>query len=109
MPLIITAIGIILLLFMITKLKIHTFITLIVVSFLIGLALNVPLDKIMGSIEDGFGGTLADIGLIFGFGAILGKLIADSGGAQRIAVTLIDKFGEKRVQWRLYSPHLFLV
>ncbi len=108
MPLIITAIGIILLLFMITKLKIHTFITLIVVSFLIGLALNVPLDKIMGSIEDGFGGTLADIGLIFGFGAILGKLIADSGGAQRIAVTLIDKFGEKRVQWAVIFTSFIL-
>jgi GntP family gluconate:H+ symporter len=37
--------------------------------------------------------------LIFGLGAMLGKLIADSGGAQRIAMTLVDKFGEKNIQW----------
>src|SRR5690625_6435015 len=45
------------------------------------------------------GGTLGGIALVFGLGAILGKLIADAGGAQRIAMTLIDKFGEKRIQW----------
>ena len=46
-----------------------------------------------------FGGTLGHIALIFGLGAMLGRLISDAGGAQRIAVTLIEKFGEKNVQW----------
>jgi len=108
MPLLIIALGVILLLIMITKLRIHTFITLIVVSFLLGIALKIPLGKIMESIENGFGDTLADIGLIFGFGAILGKLIADSGGAQRIAITLIEKFGEKRVQWAVVLSSFIL-
>ncbi|MFC4022369.1 gluconate:H+ symporter [Oceanobacillus longus] len=99
MPLLITALGILLLLIMIMKFKINTFITLVVVSFLLGLALGMPVNEIMGSIEAGLGSTLASTGLIFGFGAILGKLIADAGGAQRIAMTLIAKFGEKRVQW----------
>ncbi|WP_068675055.1 gluconate:H+ symporter [Oceanobacillus sp. Castelsardo] len=99
MPLIITALGILLLLVMIMKFKIHTLITLVVVSFLLGLGLGMPVNEIMGSIEAGLGSTIASTGLIFGFGAILGKLIADAGGAQRIAMTLIDKFGEKRVQW----------
>ncbi|HLR51883.1 MAG TPA: gluconate:H+ symporter [Candidatus Avamphibacillus sp.] len=108
MPLLITAVGILLLLFMITKLRIHTFITLIVVSFLIGLSLKLPLHEVMSVIESGFGDTLAGIGLIFGFGAILGKLIADAGGAQRIAVTLIDRFGEKRVQWAVMLASFIL-
>lgn len=108
MPLLITTLGILLLLFMITKLRIHTFITLIVVSFLIGLSLKLPLNEVMAVIESGFGDTLAGIGLIFGFGAILGKLIADAGGAQRIAVTLIDRFGEKRVQWAVMLASFIL-
>ncbi|MFP3360308.1 SLC13 family permease, partial [Planococcus sp. SIMBA_143] len=60
---------------------------------------GMPLHEIVGSIEGGMGNTLGDIALIFGFGAILGKLISDAGGAQRIALTLINKFGEKNIQW----------
>lgn len=93
MPLVITALGILLLLVMIMKFRIHTFITLVVVSFLIGLGLGMPVNEIMVSIENSLGSTMASTGLIFGFGAILGKLIADAGGAQRIAITLIDKIG----------------
>ncbi len=72
---------------------------LIITAFLVALALGMPLDKIVESIEGGMGGTLGSIALIFGFGAILGRLVADAGGAQRIATTLIDKFGEKNIQW----------
>ncbi|WP_080875741.1 gluconate:H+ symporter [Oceanobacillus timonensis] len=99
MPLVITAIGILLLLFLIMKVRLHTVLSLVVVSFLLALALGMPLSDIVASIEEGFGSTLGSTGLIFGFGAILGKLIADAGGAQRIAMTLISKFGERRVQW----------
>lgn len=99
MPLLITALGIVVLLIMIMKLRINTLISLIVVSFLIALALRMPMEDIVESIENGLGDTLAGIALVFGFGAILGKLIADAGGAQRIAVTLIDRFGEKWIQW----------
>ncbi|UOQ45967.1 gluconate:H+ symporter [Halobacillus salinarum] len=99
MPLLITALGILVLLFLIMKVRLHTVLSLAVVSFLLAVALGMPLDEIVPTIEKGFGGTLGSTGLIFGFGAILGKLIADAGGAQRIALTLIHKFGEKRVQW----------
>ncbi|TXF98857.1 gluconate permease, partial [Lactobacillus delbrueckii subsp. bulgaricus] len=60
---------------------------------------GMPFDKVVSSIEAGIGGTLGHIALIFGLGAMLGKLIADSGGAQRIAMTLVNKFGEKNIQW----------
>ncbi|MEY8189645.1 GntP family permease [Peribacillus simplex] len=99
MPLLIVAIGIILLLILITGFKLNTFVSLIIVSFIVSLALGMPLENVVASIEGGLGGTLGHIALIFGLGAMLGRLIADAGGAQRIAMTLINKFGEKRIQW----------
>ena len=75
MPLLIVAIGIIVLLIMIMKFNINTFISLVVVSFLIALALGMPINEIVKSIESGMGGTLGSIALVFGLGAILGKLI----------------------------------
>ncbi|MEC1549808.1 gluconate permease GntP [Bacillus rugosus] len=99
MPLIIVALGILALLLLIMGLKLNTFISLLVVSFGVALALGMPFDKVVSSIEEGIGGTLGHIALIFGLGAMLGKLIADSGGAQRIAMTLVNKFGERNIQW----------
>ncbi|CAI6328639.1 gluconate permease [Bacillus subtilis] len=99
MPLIIVALGILALLVLIMGLKLNTFISLLVVSFGVALALGMPFDKVVSSIEEGIGGTLGHIALIFGLGAMLGKLIANSGGAQRIAMTLVNKFGEKNIQW----------
>ncbi len=99
MPLVIVCIGIIALLILIMGFKLNTFISLIIVSFGVALALGMPLDSIVKTIEAGLGGTLGHLALIFGLGAMLGKLIADSGGAQRIAMTLVNKFGEKNIQW----------
>ncbi|MEH7081689.1 GntP family permease [Neobacillus drentensis] len=99
MPLVIVAIGIVALLVLIMGLKLNTFVSLIVVSFGVAIALGMKLDEIIATIEAGLGGTLGHIALIFGLGAMLGKLIADSGGAQRIAMTLVNKFGEKNIQW----------
>lgn len=99
MPLLIVAIGIVALLLLIMGLKLNTFVSLIIVSFGVALALGMPLDDIVKTLEEGLGGTLGHIALIFGLGAMLGRLIADSGGAQRIAMTLVNKFGEKNIQW----------
>ncbi|MFB1097343.1 MULTISPECIES: gluconate:H+ symporter [Terribacillus] len=99
MPLLIIALGVLLLLIMIMGLKLNTFVSLIIVSFIVALLLGMPMSEVVGSIESGLGGTLGHIALIFGMGAMLGRLIADAGGANRIATTLIDKFGEKRIQW----------
>src|SRR5690625_6212024 len=85
LPLVITAIGVIILLILIMKFNLNTFISLIVVSFIIALLLGMPINEIVGTIEAGMGGTLGGIALVFGLVAILGKLIADAGGAQRIA------------------------
>ncbi|MFY4776154.1 GntP family permease [Metabacillus sp. RGM 3146] len=101
MPLIIVAVGILVLLLLIMGLRLNTFVSLIIVSFGVALALGVPVANIVKTIETGLGGTLGHLALIFGLGAMLGKLIADSGGAQRIAMTLVNRFGEKNIQWAI--------
>lgn len=108
MPLVIVAIGIIALLILIMGFKLNTFISLIIVSFGVALALGMPLGEIVATIEAGLGGTLGHIALIFGLGAMLGRLIADSGGAQRIAMTLVNKFGEKNIQWAVVAASFII-
>ncbi|KYD07917.1 GntP family permease [Heyndrickxia sporothermodurans] len=108
MPLIIVAIGILALLILIMGFKLNTFISLIIVSFGVALALGMPLGDIVKTIEAGLGGTLGHLALIFGLGAMLGKLIADSGGAQRIAMTLVNKFGEKNIQWAVVAASFII-
>ena len=99
MPLLIVAIGVILLIILISKFKLNTFIALLIVSFCVALTLGIPMEKVVSTIETGIGGTLGHIALIFGLGAMLGRLVADAGGAQRIAMTLINKFGETKIEW----------
>ncbi|KKI89544.1 gluconate permease [Bacillus sp. SA1-12] len=108
MPLVIVAIGIIALLILIMGLKLNTFISLIIVSFGVALALGMPMGDIVKTIEAGLGGTLGHLALIFGLGAMLGKLIADAGGAQRIAMTLVNKFGEKNIQWAVVASSFII-
>ncbi|AUO06512.1 gluconate permease [Paenibacillus jamilae] len=108
MPLVVVAIGILALLVLIMGFKLNTFISLIIVSFGVALALGMPLEEIVKTIEAGLGGTLGHLALIFGLGAMLGKLIADSGGAQRIAMTLVDKFGEKNIQWAVVAASFII-
>jgi len=100
-PLISVVLGIIILLGLIIGLKLNTFIALIITSVITAMLLGMPLSKIMTTIEAGMGSTLGHIALIFGLGAMLGKLLADGGGANRIADTLINKFGQKYVQWAM--------
>jgi GntP family gluconate:H+ symporter len=99
MPLVIVGIGIVALLVLIMGLNLNTVDSLIIVSFGVALLLGMPLDQIVKTIEAGIGGTLGHLALIFGLGAMLGKLIADAGGAQRIAMTLVARFGDMNIQW----------
>lgn len=97
----VAAIAVVLLLFMIMKLKIHAFISLIIVSFLTALAANTPLDKILGVMLGGFGSTLASVALLVGVGAMIGKILEVSGGAQVLADTLIEYFGINKAPFAL--------
>ncbi|WCJ52563.1 gluconate:H+ symporter [Lentilactobacillus buchneri] len=98
MPLLIVAIGVALLVFLITVVKLNTFLSLVITSFIVALMLQIPVAKIPLSIETGIGGQLGHLAIIFGFGSMLGKLVSDSGGGYRIAHTLIEKFGKRHIQ-----------
>lgn len=98
MPLFIVALGILLLLVLMIVFKLNGFLSLILVALSVGILEGMPLTEVVSSITKGVGGTLGTLALVLGFGAMLGKLLADSGGAQRIALTLIYKFGKNRIQ-----------
>src|SRR5699024_8170386 len=100
-PLITVVIGIVVLLSLIIFLKLNTFISIIITYIITAILLGMPLAIIIETIENYMGSTLGHIALIFGLGAILGKLLADGGGATHIADTLIKKFGHKHVQWAM--------
>lgn len=63
--------------------------------------LGIPFDKIVGSVQKGLGDTLGSLVIIIALGAMLGKLVAESGAAQKIASVMMNAFGEKYIQWAL--------
>jgi GntP family gluconate:H+ symporter len=93
--------SVIALVVLIAKFKLNPFVTLVVVSVLLGLFVGMPMGDIVKSFEAGVGGTLGHIALVVGLGTMLGKMMAESGGAERIARTLITWFGEKNVHWAM--------
>ncbi len=99
MPILFVVIGVALLLLLMVRFKLNGFIALILVALAVGVMQGMPVNKVITSIKAGVGGTLGSLALIMGFGAMLGKLLADCGGAQRIATTLINKFGKDHIQW----------
>lgn len=98
MPILIAAIGIILLILMISLLKLDPFISFIVVSLFVGVTEGMPLSNVVTSIENGIGSTLGSLVMVLGFGAMLGKLVAESGAAQRITAGMISLMGQKYIR-----------
>lgn len=95
---VVTIIGLIVL---ITRFKVHPFIALIIAAGFLGLTSGMPVDKIIKAFQDGFGGVLGFVGIILALGTMLGKMMADSGGADQIAQTLVRAFGKEKVQWAM--------
>ncbi|KPX57897.1 GntP family permease [Pseudomonas amygdali] len=94
----VTIVGLVLL---ITTFKVHPFVALTLAAGFLGLTSGMPVEKVMKSFQDGFGGVLGFVGIILGLGTMLGKLMADSGGADQIAQTLIRTFGKQKVHWAM--------
>lgn len=86
---------------LITWLKVNPFIAFLLVSMLAGLSLGVPLLDLVKTIQNGLGNTLGGLVIIIVLGAMLGKLVAETGAAQQIAGTLIQWFGHKYMAWGL--------
>ena len=94
--LLIAAVGVLALLFLIMKVKLHAFLALILVSIGVALAARIPVEEVVGTLTEGFGSTLASVALLVGLGAMLGRLLEFSGGAQVLADSLVRRFGESR-------------
>ena len=99
MALLFVILGIILLFLLITFFKLNAFLSFIIVCIFVGACQGMELESIIFSIQTGIGNTLGFLVLILGLGAMLGKLLADSGAAQRITSSLVSKFGLKYIQW----------
>jgi Gnt-I system high-affinity gluconate transporter len=98
MPLLYVALAVVLLLVLMIPLKMNGFISLILTSIFVGFLVGMPMEQIWEVIGDGLGGQLSGTALIVGIGAMLGTVLADAGAAQRIATSLVNKMGIKRVQ-----------
>tara|TARA_Y100001935_G_C17296024_1_gene506115 strand:- start:128 stop:1483 length:1356 start_codon:yes stop_codon:yes gene_type:complete len=101
MPIVIALLGILLLFLLIARVKLNAFLAFIIVCLFVGIFQGMDLELLVKSIQRGIGNTLGFLVLILGLGAMLGKLVADSGAAQRITTKLVDKFGVKNVQWAM--------
>lgn len=99
MPIAIVITGILILFLLIARFKLNAFIAFILVSLFVGVANKMEILQVVDSIQTGLGKTLGGLILILGLGAMLGKLVADSGAAQKITTKLVDKFGKKNIQW----------
>ncbi len=100
--LILTAVaGIFFLLFLVMKVKLHAFVALLLVSLLVGVTAGMPLIGVIESIQKGMGSTLGFVAVVVGLGAMFGQMLQVSGGAERLAQTLLQRFGEDKAQWSL--------
>lgn len=101
MPFIILLAGIILLVLLITWAKLNAFLAFIIVTILIGLCNGMNIETVTVAMEKGMGNLLGSLSIILCLGAMLGKLIAESGAAQKITSGLMRAFGQRYLMWAL--------
>ena len=98
MSFIIVVLCLALLIVLISYFKVDAFIAFLISSILAGIALGIPLEKLPDSVNNGIGSILGGLTLIIVLGAMLGKLVAESGAAQKIASVMVSLFGTKHIQ-----------
>ncbi|OWO86524.1 gluconate transporter [Photorhabdus luminescens] len=102
LTLVLTAVGsVLLLLFLVMKVRIHAFVALILVSMGAGVFSGMPLDKIAETMQEGMGGTLGFLAIVVALGAMFGKVLHETGALDQIAVKLLNSFGEKNAHYSL--------
>ncbi|MEV8477633.1 gluconate:H+ symporter [Streptomyces sp. NPDC051173] len=94
-------VGIAVIVLLITRLKLHAFLALTIGSLLLGATAGAPLDKVVTSFTNGLGATVAGVGVLIALGAILGKLLADSGGADQIVDTILARASDRTMPWAM--------
>ncbi|QQL50062.1 gluconate:H+ symporter [Mucilaginibacter ginkgonis] len=101
MSLLVIFLAIVALVLLVSWAKVNPFLAFLIVSIGAGLALGIGPDKVIASVQKGMGDTMGSLIIIICLGAMLGKLIATSGAAQKIADVLVQAGGEKNIQWAL--------
>ncbi|MEU7785886.1 MULTISPECIES: gluconate:H+ symporter [unclassified Amycolatopsis] len=96
-----TVVAIAVIVVLITKVKLHPFLSLVLGSLVLGLTAGMPVDKLLKSFTTGVGSTVASVGILIALGAMLGKLLADSGGADQIVDTVLGKARDKSLPWAM--------
>ena len=86
---------------LIAFLRLNPFIVLFTTSLALALAAGMPADKVVKSFEEGAGHVLGHVGTVIALGTMLGKMLAESGGADRIALTISNRAGRSRVDWAM--------
>lgn len=104
----IAAAAIALILFLVMRLKLHAFVALIIASIFTALAAGIPIDGVMPTLMKGFSSTLGSIALLVGLGAMIGRLVEASGGAQSLADALVKRFGEDKAPFALGLASLIM-
>ncbi|MFE9453244.1 gluconate:H+ symporter [Streptomyces sp. NPDC006739] len=94
-------VGIAVIVVLITRFKLHAFLALTIGSLALGACAGAPLDKAITSFTTGLGSTVAGVGVLIALGAILGKLLADSGGADQIVDTILARAGGRAMPWAM--------
>src|SRR3954454_328247 len=98
---VLTAASIALLFFLILVVKLHAFLGLILTAMALGLATGMPPDKVLKSIQAGFGDALGFIAVVVGLGAMIGRFLEHSGGGRALADWLLAKFGSDNAAWAM--------
>ncbi|MFI6438209.1 GntP family permease [Streptomyces sp. NPDC050759] len=93
--------GIAVIVVLITKFRLHAFLSLTLGTLVLGAVAGAPLDKAITSFTTGLGTTVAGVGVLIALGAILGKMLADSGGADQIVDTILAKAGGRSMPWAM--------
>lgn len=93
--------GVVLLIFLVLKTKIHAFLALILSASVTGLLGGMKAPDVVTAITDGFGSTLGSIGIVIGFGVMMGRILEVSGAAERMAYTIVKVLGKRKEEWAL--------
>lgn len=89
------------LLFLVLKLKVSAFISLLITAIYVGIIAGMPLTEVTKAIQNGMAGTLGFVATVVGLGAIFGQMLESSGGAESLAHYLVKKFGTDKASWAM--------
>ena len=97
----VTFLSIGLLLYLVLRVKLHPFLSLLITAMFLGVTSGMPLSKVNTAIQNGLGGTLGFVATVVGIGGIFGQILEASGGTEAIARNLIRRFGKDKAHWSL--------